>query len=240
MSTSERPKPSPTPIADATTESDGSVDVLDAYLTAQQMQIHLRREKVKDLFARRRNITEIAEILQVSRWTISDDIQAIKREIAHTLTTQTAMDVATNTIMFGEVLERSVFQMMSFKRRINPTTGKEEVYDPLEPMERIACANTLLKIRDVTIKQLQKLDVVYKAPERAEVRHVAMQKMAELPVAVLNEIAEMRDEDTILRTLTKHLGADLAAQLVGAPRRDISLLAAAEHVDVTDVTGDAA
>lgn len=205
--------------------ADDGRTVDTAELTLSQIRVIERRDRVRNLMARRLIGREIARALSVSERTIDTDIAAIRLEMNRELKLQTVMDVAADIRRRTQARERELWLLFQNAKGV----GSEGV--------KLAVLRQLRESEAQELKQLQGLGLVEEAPKKiqAEVRMLAA--LEDLPAAMLAELAEAPDLEKKLQEL---LGTDMTRAILRLPPGDevIARPEAEAELDAIDVTDE--
>jgi hypothetical protein len=183
-----------------------------------------RREKVAQLLAMGRTVTEIAKLVKVDRRTATRDVAVVRAEAGAAVGQTTAMTVAAALIRSATVRERIAWDVLSTAR---------------EPRDRVAALRELRDIGKDCRDGLQSLGIVHKAPEQVVAAVRLVNAIDNLSADTLREIA-MATGDEVLELFERAIGSTAARALlpglegVDGAERDYASPDTADDYDVVN------
>lgn len=182
-------------------------------LTVAAIQVRARRERVKRLMVRCMSASEIAETLGVSERTIKGDFAAIRGELAAELTRLDATTVASDIMARAETRQRELWTMLG--QLSLDAKGKQVKMRPDLSNARLAILRELRAEARDSAELLQKLGIVYQAPQDIRVGLAALDLLAKVSELDLRRIARAPAED-FERLLGECVGAEEVERLIAS------------------------
>lgn len=187
-----------------------------------------RRANVARLLGRRVPHAQIAQILGVSKATISTDVEAIRTEMAKELSSHTVVDVAARYIRGVNERERELWVLYDqakngVKKQVPPGGPLPEEPYLVKP-NRMLAKHILTELRASSrdeLEALQALGIVHKAPVELSITLRAQELMRAAPSHLLDALNETEDPEEFRRLLGEIVGEDLAMQMVDPPVVDV-------------------
>jgi transposase len=220
----EKPAPG-SALAAATPQASpaaGSGVESDAARTNRQLLVEARRQKVRQLLARRWSHREIAEALTVSVRTIEDDAAAIRREAEAEMraVTSTPLTVAAGVQQRAALRERHLWQMFEraagvpLKDASGAVVPGKWTQEPDTKMQLALIREMRNSEKDV-LAALQSLGIIYRAPERLALDMRIQSQLQQLPAGDLLAMATVESEEDFIRLVVEKIGHEAAVALFG-------------------------
>lgn len=213
-------KPAPPPAPPALGVAVGVES--DAARTNRQLIVEARRQKVRQLLARRWSHREIAEALTVSVRTIEDDAAAIRREAEAEMraVTSTPLTVAAGVQQRAALRERHLWQMFEraagvpLKDAAGAVIPGKWTQEPDTKLQLALIREMRNSEKDV-LAALQSLGIIYRAPERLALDMRIQSQLQQLPAGDLLAMATVESEEDFIRLVVEKIGHEAAVALFG-------------------------